>query len=243
MKFLLREADGVVVASRGLLEFCRKYNKNEERKCYVPNSVDLTEFNPRKYKRVNQSHDQITFAWTGILYSFVNWKLLIKAFAEMKNTNTKLLIIGRGPAEKILEKYIIRLGIKDRVKLMGWLPHYEVPKVLASADVASIPSHNTLYDACKCPIKLSEYMAMELPIVSTNIGEPAYMIKKIGCGLVTPVDYRRFADAMDIMARDIEYWKRRGRLGRIYPEKFQNWDILSIKLVEFLYKVVQSGFE
>jgi glycosyltransferase involved in cell wall biosynthesis len=234
-KSLPRKAVKVIVASKGLLEYYRK-EEGLRNVIYIPNSADLSIFNPANYgKQVSDSEP--TFVWSGILYFHTPWKFIVKAFKNMKN-GARLLIIGDGPARGSLSKLLKSLKIQRKVEITGWLPHTEVPRVLASADIGLLPQYDDMYHRCKCPIKLFEYMAMKLPIVSTNVGEPAYMIHKTGCGVSTSVNYKEFANAMDEIVENLEYWKERGRLGRKYLERCQNWDLLSTKLEETLMNAI-----
>lgn len=234
-KSLPRKAVKVIVASKGLLEYYRE-KEGLRNVIYIPNSADLSIFNPADYGKQVPSSEP-TFVWSGILYFHAPWKFIVKAFKIMRN-EARLLIVGNGPARRSLSKLLKSLKIKRKVEVTGWLPHTEVPGILASADIGLLPQYNDMYHKCKCPIKLFEYMAMKLPIVSTDVGEPAHMIRKTGCGVNTGVNYREFANAMDKIVENIEYWRERGELGRNYLERYQNWDLLSTKLEETLMDAI-----
>jgi glycosyltransferase involved in cell wall biosynthesis len=65
--------------------------------------------------------------------------LLLKAFARICNKleNTVLVIGGEGPEKKRLEEMAQELGIVDRVKVVGYIPEYELWDYYAASDVCA----------------------------------------------------------------------------------------------------------
>jgi glycosyltransferase involved in cell wall biosynthesis len=130
------------------------------------------------------------------------------------------------------------LGVQKNVRFVGAVEHSNVPSILAKADVGLLPLRDTMHDRCKCPIKLYEYMAMELPIVSVDFGESAYVIRDVGCGVTSRNDPDSFAGAMDQVSENLDYWHAMGKKGREYLTDHQNWDILSDKLEQVLMSMI-----
>ena len=92
-----------------------------------------------------------------------------------------LLIAGEGPARSALEAKIASLGLGDRVRLLGAIPHGDLPGLLAAADVMALASSSEgLANAWV------EALACGTPIVITDAG---------GAGeVVTDQAYGRIAD-------------------------------------------------
>lgn len=57
----------------------------------------------------------------GRLHSVKNYQTLIKAMSLVKNQKIKLVIAGQGVEQKKLEKLIVKLGLEDRVRLLGYV--------------------------------------------------------------------------------------------------------------------------
>jgi uncharacterized SAM-binding protein YcdF (DUF218 family) len=57
------------------------------------------------------------------------------------------------------------------VRLLGKRPHAEVPRYIKAFDVALIPYEFSDYTASVYPTKLNEYLAMGVPVVSTDLPE------------------------------------------------------------------------
>ena len=58
MKFLVKAADGIIVASRELLELCKEWRGSKANVFYIPASVDLVRFDPSRFKG-NKKLDEI----------------------------------------------------------------------------------------------------------------------------------------------------------------------------------------
>ncbi len=77
--------------------------------------------------------------------------------------NTMLLIAGEGPEEPGIRAEIARLGVGERVRMMGL--RRDVPRLLGAADAFLLTSISE-----GIPVTLIEAMAARVPIVSTRVG-------------------------------------------------------------------------
>ncbi|MDD5547600.1 MAG: glycosyltransferase family 4 protein [Candidatus Pacebacteria bacterium] len=84
---------------------------------------------------------------------------------KLKNKNVSLIIVGDGPERKELEIKIEKLGLKDRAKFLGWLPHDVVEDYFGIADVFIMPSEEEGF-----PHVLLEAMAAGTPFVAFSVG-------------------------------------------------------------------------
>jgi glycosyltransferase involved in cell wall biosynthesis len=76
---------------------------------------------------------------------------------------TRFLVVGQGPLEHELERLHERLGLGDRVQLLG--QRDDVPRVLAASDVFALSSR---YEGL--PVALMEALALGVPVVATRVG-------------------------------------------------------------------------
>lgn len=87
--------------------------------------------------------------------------------------NIHLLLIGDGPQRAAAEAAVGRWY--DRFTFAGSVPHEEVPRYLALADVGVAPFNTAPHPALRSagffwsPLKIYEYMAMALPVVTAAI--------------------------------------------------------------------------
>ena len=86
------------------------------------------------------------------------------------------------------------------------------------------------------PVKIFDYAACGLPVITVDIGEWSNLIKEYNCGIVTkngnPED---FAEAIDVL-RDRRVWKTKSKNGRRMIKEKYNWDRVLIPLLDIYMK-------
>ncbi len=108
-----------------------------------------------------------------------------------------LMIAGEGPARGALEARIARAGLGERVRLLGAVPHADLPALLAAADVMALASASEgLANAWV------EALACGTPIVITNAGGAAEVVSDPSYGRIVPRDATAFSAAIaELIAR------------------------------------------
>jgi glycosyltransferase involved in cell wall biosynthesis len=133
-------------------------------------------------------------------------------------------ILGDGPLKSELEAMITRYNLAQHVHLLGGQPQQEVLAQLSQSDVfvlACVVAKNGDRDGM--PVSLAEAMAMEIPVISTDLVGIGEMIKPGAGYLVPPEDPVALAEAIKTMnmiggSKRIEM----GKYGRtIIAEEFE----------------------
>ena len=115
------------------------------------------------------------------------------------------MLIGEGPQRANLEQLARALGIADRVEFTGPLPQDEVARrysqatvfVLASIVVTSYGKRDVI------PNVLAEAMAMQVPVVATNISGIGELITdRVSGRLVPPNEVKTLARVLDELLAD-----------------------------------------
>jgi len=106
----------------------------------------------------------LVVGWTGVLRDWHGLELLLDALAPLHDT--RLLIVGDGPARAALEARAAALGISDRVIVTGRVPHESMRDYLAAMDIAVVAHDRT---GVASPMKLIEYMAMRKAVVAPRL--------------------------------------------------------------------------
>lgn len=96
----------------------------------------------------------------------------------------RLVFVGDGPLRSRLEG-------RANVEVTGRVPHHEVPRYVAAADVLCQPSTVEPFGQA-----LLEAMAMERPVVATRIGGPPEFVTPDAGVLVDPLDTAALLDGL-----------------------------------------------
>jgi glycogen(starch) synthase len=155
--------------------------------------------------------------------------LLVEAFGRMRS-DARLVLVGDGPMRAAVEAAVRRSPARDRITMSGFVPHAEVPRVLASLDVLALPS---AYE--EMGSVLVEAMASGLPVVASRVGGIPEVVRDQETGLlVPPGDVDALADALDGLAGDPRRRERMCRAARQRAVEY-SWPDLA-RRVEKLYQ-------
>lgn len=109
------------------------------------------------------------------------------------------VVVGEGEEREALELQIAGAGLQGRVVLAGALPHEETLRLLASAEVCTLPCVVAPDgDRDGLPTVLLEALALGVPVVSTPVsGVPEIVVDGESGLLVPPADPAALAGALD----------------------------------------------
>ena len=156
--------------------------------------------------------------WVGRLDPVKGLETLIEAFRPVAGeTGAHLLLAGTGPQRGELTKLITRVGLKNRVQLLG--ARRDVPALLETADVFVFPSRTE-----GLPNALLEAMAAGCPIITTDVPGCRDLIQNEKTGLVvTYKDAPALTEAIFRLLRDRAWAARLG--ARAADDVQRNWHI------------------
>jgi glycosyltransferase involved in cell wall biosynthesis len=150
---------------------------------------------------------------------------LIRAFAlarQRLNPAPVLLIWGGYPGEWEGEHpydAVVSARIEHATFFAGWRSHEELPPGLACADLMVAPSVDE-------PLGLVylEALACGVPVIATDTGGAADLIRRTGGGwLVPPDDVRALADLIEMALADLPRTRRIGTAGSAYVRQTYGW--------------------
>ena len=159
---LLSRADIIFATARSLLEKARNYNPEAR---YLPNAVDYGHFAnfkggpPIEYQEI----DCPRIVFVGGLSEWIDTSILKEV--ALKLPRFALVLIG--PIK--IDLSFLR-GLPN-VFILGRRSYRDLPGYLRYANVGIIPFKNNLLTGSSHPVKLYEYFASGLPVVTTNLEE------------------------------------------------------------------------
>ncbi|RUR54374.1 colanic acid biosynthesis glycosyltransferase WcaL [Vreelandella populi] len=168
----------------------------------------------------------------------------IQAVAQVKKDHPEIKfhydIIGEGPLSEEIKNLVTSLEITDCIKLHGALPHGEVQKLLADADIFILPSVKAKNgDQEGIPVSLMEAMASGMPVLSTlHSGIPELVDNGVSGYLVPERNVTELAEKIVYLAQRPESWSELGQAGRTKVEQDYNKDYQNTLLVDMYRKLI-----
>ena len=218
----IKKAPMVTGTSGALLD---EYRVPEIKRRILPNGVPadfLEPIQPSEIIDPRKDREEFLIGYVGVLREWVDFEPVMSAIRQLKNTKPiRLMIIGEeGDKERVMR--IARAhGIESSVSMMGTVQHDKIRRYLASCDCGIIPFSQTKTSNFALPLKLFEYFAANIPVISTSI-------LAIREGFDNEVFIYR---TMDDLARTIsslmdspDLGKERARLGREKVMKSYTWE-------------------
>jgi len=168
-RFLLRSADAVITPSRDLCEYLRKSGLKSDRLHVIPNGIEISD--PPQTPR-QRSADTVHLLYLGRLSREKDPVNLLRAMPILidHGFSIQTIFAGDGPERTVVEKWIQKLNLADKVKMLGYVS--DISPLLAEADILVSPSRTECM-----PNAILEAMAAGLPIVATNVGGVGEMLR------------------------------------------------------------------
>lgn len=128
----------------------------------------------------------------GALIPRKNQNLLIAALPQLPEAT--LMLAGQGPSETDYRDLATKLGVENRVRFMGNVPHDDLPALFAAADIMALVSESEgLANAWV------EALACGTPIVASDVGGIRELVKYRDAGRVV----ERNPDTIAAAIRDL----------------------------------------
>jgi glycosyltransferase involved in cell wall biosynthesis len=161
----------------------------------VRNGVDLERY--AAAARTRNAADRPRLVMVGRLDPIKRHDLVLAALAALPaQLPWELEIVGDGPEREALGALCARLGLEGRVKLLGLRD--DVPALLANADVFLLVS-----DSEGMSLSLIEGVASGLPVIATDVGNNAELVRPGWNGFVIPPgDREALGGSLQALLRD-----------------------------------------
>jgi len=229
IKIFARNAKAIrVVNQKQTPEFLVKFGADKDKIIYVPSAyIDLETFKPidaeKKYDAV----------FAGRLAKNKGIGLLLEAVKKIKIRipEFKLIIVGTGPLEEKIKKYIKENSLQENVSFSGWLQSVEdVAKIYNQAKIFIMPSLNE-----GGPRVNLEAMACNTALVTTRVGLMPDIIKDGENGVF--VDWK-IDDIVDKTINLLRNENLRGKIAENGRETVQQFE--RKKMIYNYAKIIQG---
>ena len=180
--------DQVVTVSRAIGDAAEALGRPRRPIEVVANGADITRFHPRDRRearvRLGLDPDEPTISYVGKLVPRKGVDTLVEALgllARRPGGAPQLVVAGIGELREDMEERARRLGVHDRIRFLGKVPHDEVPWVMATGDVFVLPSLSE-----GLPTVVCEAMACGLPVVATAVDGTPEAVRDGRTGYLVP---------------------------------------------------------
>jgi glycosyltransferase involved in cell wall biosynthesis len=197
------------------------------------NGVDTALFRPvdRDMARAALGLVRPTLISVGLLIDRKGHHRVIEAMTQLPEMD--LIIVGEGPERSRLSALIERLGLTNRVRLLGARPHAELPMLYGAADALVLASSREGWANV-----LLESMACGTPVVASNIWGNPEVVQAPEAGVIAQ---ENTPDGIASAVRGLFAHRPARAMTRAYAERF-SWDETTAGQIA-LFRSVCSGGE
>jgi len=171
---------------------------------------------------------------------------LVEAVARCtaEGADVRVTCVGEGPRWQRARDAAVSAGLGDRIEFTGRVAHARVPALLADADVGVAPFAPDQFSALELgwfwsPIKIFEYLACGLAVVTAEIAELEALLPGEVARFYPPGDVAALAATLGGLAADRDAVHRMGRAARALAEKRYTWDHQAAAVEEVLTAVAR----
>ncbi|MDB5445443.1 MAG: glycosyltransferase family 4 protein [Phenylobacterium sp.] len=206
----------------------------EERTMVLRNGVNLELFRPGDRVAARAALDLAGFVVlsVGSLIPRKGHALTIEALRRWPDCT--LLIAGDGPLRAELQHLARRLGVAERVRFLGDVPHAELPSLYNAADAMVLASDREGWANV-----LLESMACGTPVVATDVNGAAEVVRSRAAGLLVRM---RTPDALARALDRLRQAPPSRDATRRYAEDF-GWAQVAAANRALFDAVARSGYE
>jgi glycosyltransferase involved in cell wall biosynthesis len=220
-----------------------KLRKLKKKIGYFQTGVNFKLFDPSKSFSLRASlglKNRFIVFYHGDLSPKRGLQNVIRAIGICKKhiSNILFMVVGTGDAELELKSIAKELKLEDNIIFTGGVPFQKVPAYIKTADVGIIPLPAIDWWNVSSPIKLKEYLAMQLPVIVTDIPAHRLVVEKTGGAiLIKNHDPQNIAQAISTFYKNPK---------PIYPMKSRKelYDLISfnsqaISFMDYVGKLIR----
>ena len=245
-KFMFKLTDKIITQTTLLKKILSKDVESDKIQI-VSNGVDPNSFDPNKIdgtlirNKYNIQKDTVLIIFVGAFHRWHGVEQIITIAEQLKKEkiDAKFLLVGEGPLFSLIRDEVNKKKLTNNVILTGGIDYSEIPKYLASADIAIAPfSYYSYKPLVKngfwwCPVKLFEYAAMGKPVVSISAGDIPQIIPHNHAALLSPPnDFNQLINNLKKLINSKELREKLGSNGRQHVIKNFSWTMLAEKIIK-----------
>ena len=233
--------DGIVSPSKPMLDVLKQYGIKTPSEV-VATGLDDSSFANVDGEHFRMSHDipltQPMLLFVGRVAHEKNIGFLLEMHVKLikKHPDALLVITGEGPAEESIKHSIEKLGISNKVRMIGYLDRsHELIACYKAADIFVFASKSETQG-----LVLLEAMAQGTAVVAiAELGTKSILIEGEGV-LIAKDDINDFADKVSVLLSDAPKRQMIGEKGRQYAQEKWGAGVLAKKVAKFYKSTINQ---
>lgn len=247
LRYNLTAADCIIcVTEAGKRHLVTRWGIPAKKIVVFPNAVHVDRFKPDNDARAQvraslgmQNEPMVMFV--GNFFHWHDVVTLLKAFAQTLQTcpQARLVLVGEGERKAEMMEHASALGLDHAVKFTGIVPHAEVPRYMAAADIAVVPYPPMQQEMWLSPLKMFEYMSSGCAVIASAVGQIVDVLRDGENGLlVPPGDTQAMAGALERLIGDATLREKLGSQARQSALDHFSWESYLARLERIFDAVI-----
>lgn len=234
-RMALQHADQVVTLSGAMKQLIVSWGVNAEKVHIVPNAVDINCLVPEEPDLALREQWPVNGFVVGFIGSLTPYEGLLDLVVAVKTlrrqrVEVSLVIAGSGPYESHLNAAIQGC---DFIHYAGRIPHEEVNRWYATFDCCAYPRRNDPVCRYVPPLKVLEAMAMEKPVIVSDLPPLLEMVENKVTGLVcAPNSPESLAEKIKLLIDNEALTKQLGQEARRWVKANRTREINARKYID-----------
>lgn len=244
-------ADAVVTICQGLKDDLVARGVAAGKITIMPNGVDLALFGTPPAPDLALAQELAlgegpVIGFLGSFYPYEGLDDLIAAMPAIVDAvpGARLLLVGGGPATEALRAQAAASPAAHAIRFVGRVPHHEVDRYYALADVVCYPRKAMRLTDLVTPLKPLEAMAQGKLVAASNVGGHRELIVDGQTGtLFAPDDPTALARAMIALFGRRAAWDAQRQVARVFVEQAHDWAANAARYLPVYQGLIAQGVD
>ena len=191
----MREADRVVTLSETMRREIVGRGVDDDRVVVIPNAIDPMEIGPvdsdaALVSRLGLGDGDVVFGYIGSVVGYEGLDDLVRAVALAAAEDDRIcaLIVGDGPELDGLTRLAEELGVEERFRFTGVVPHRVALTYYGLIHAFVMPRRDTRVCSLVSPLKPFEAMATRTPLIVNDLDALVEIVRDEETGLISPAE-------------------------------------------------------
>lgn len=224
-KYLAKYTDCLITINEDDFNACQNWKAKQRYKIsgigFDITKYDNSPFDKDEFKKKLGIKDEFVVLTVAEFSKGKNYQTMLKAIAELKDENVKFLACGRGKEVQKIKDMIAKLGIQDKVELLGY--RKDINKIMQVSNAFFLPSLRE--GLC---LSIIEALNFGLPILTSKVrGCKDLVVNNKNGYLADAMDYKEYARLIKKLMRDKKVCERISKNNKLAAEQYSITNVIA----------------